>query len=133
MMTIEDVKNKLKSLNKLKELKPEEYAIENGIAYTIANQKGDMKFTQLRKFFGHIKKIESVKVKGKKDSEPIAKADLYMLMPELAYGVGRKVISKEFYEIMKICLCEGKITTVADFKRFVDLLAAVIAYHKMSK
>lgn len=130
-MTIKEVKQMLEGINTLTDLKPESYALENGIADTIAQQKGEMKFTQLRKFFGHIKKIEATKIKGKKDSDPVDKSDIYLLMPELAYGLGRKVISKDFYEIMKICLSGDKISTVADFKRFIDLLSAVIAYHKM--
>ena len=53
-----------------------------------------------------------------------------MLMPELAYGFGRGVISKDFYDVMKICLGSSKIKKVADFKRFIELLTAVIAYNK---
>jgi CRISPR type III-A-associated protein Csm2 len=89
-----------------------------------------MKFTQIRKFFSQIKRIETTELREKKDTDPIDPTKLYMLMPELAYGVGREVIDKEFYEVMKICLAGNKIQKVADFKRFVELLTAVIAYKK---
>jgi CRISPR type III-A-associated protein Csm2 len=131
-MTKYEIKRKIEELNSLSELKPEDYALEDGIAASIAQNMGEMKFTQLRKFFGHIKKIETTKIRGKLESESINKSDIYFLMPELAYGVGREVITKDFYEIMKICITK-KIGTVKDFKRFVELLSAVIAYYKMRK
>lgn len=125
-----DVKKHLEQLKELSALKPEDYALEEGgIANTIA-KSGDMKFTQIRKFFSQIKRIETTELRKKKDTDPIDPTKLYMLMPELAYGVGRKVIDKEFYEVMKICLGGNKIQKVADFKRFVELLTAVIAYRK---
>jgi len=129
--SIIDVKKHLEGLKSLSELKSEDYALEGGIAETIARQKGDMKFTQLRKFFGHIKKLESTEIKGKKGSDKIDPTKLFLLMPELAYGVGRGVISEEFYDVMKICLSGQKIKTVGDFKQFIQLLTAVIAYNKM--
>jgi CRISPR type III-A-associated protein Csm2 len=129
-MDIEEVKRRLKEIDKLRNLKAEDYAIENGLADQIASAKKE-KFTQIRKFFGHIKKIESTKIKGRKDDEKISKEDIYILMPELAYNYGRNVISKEFYEIMKICLTGNKIESVADFKKFIDFLSAIIAYRKM--
>ncbi len=133
--SIEDVKKHLAELPTLSALKPEDYALEGKIADVIAKGKDKkdkeaMKFTQIRKFFGHIKKIETTEVKGKKENQSFDLTKLYLLMPELAYGYGRGVISKDFYEVMKICLASNKIKTVADFKRFIDLLTAVIAYHK---
>lgn len=128
--SIKEVENHLNNqLKTLSELKPEDYTLKDGIADRIAEKKGKMKFTQIRKFFGHIKEIEK-KIKGKKDDSPIDVSELYMLMPELAYGYGREVVSKEFYDVMKICIAGKKIQTVKDFNRFVELLTAVIAYHK---
>ena len=130
-----DVKKHLESLESISQLKPEDYALEeSGMANTIAiKSKEDMKFTQIRKFFGHLKKIEATEIKGKKDTDRIESTKLYLLIPELAYGVGRKVVNREFYDVMKICLSGSKIKTVADFKRFIELLTAVIAYHKLSE
>lgn len=133
--SMEDVKKHLEGLTTLSQLRPEDYAPEDGgMANTIAiRSKEDMKFTQIRKFFGHIKKIEATEIKGKKDMDKVESSKLYLLMPELAYGVGRKVVNREFYEVMKICLSKNKIKTVADFRRFIELLTAVIAYHKLSE
>ncbi len=129
--SIGDIKEHLTKLKTLSELRPEDFALEGGIAHIIVKKKGDMKFTQIRKFFGQIKKIEATKIKGKNSDDKVSMADFYLLMPELAYGVGRKVVSREFYDVMKICLSGNKIQTVADFRKFIDLLTAVIAYHKM--
>lgn len=130
--SMNDVKNHLERLNSLSDLKPEDYALEGGIADKIAQQSGEMKFTQLRKFFGHIKKIEREEKKGKGriDSDSFDLTKLYLLMPELVYAYGRQLITKDFYDVMKICLGPDKIKEVADFKRLVELLTAVIAYHK---
>ncbi|MBE7546934.1 MAG: type III-A CRISPR-associated protein Csm2 [Planctomycetia bacterium] len=127
--SIKDVMDHLNGLETLSKLVAENYALEGGIANRIAEKKGNMKFTQIRKFFGHIKKIEKT-IKDKEDNEPIDMEELYLLMPELAYGYGREVISKDFYDVMKICIATNKIKKVIDFKRFVELLSAVIAYHK---
>jgi CRISPR-associated protein Csm2 len=130
--SIEDVKKHLENLSSLAALNPEDYAPEEGIADRIATEsEKEMKFTQIRKFFAHIKKIEAT-LSGN-TAEGIDRTKLYLLMPELAYGVGREVISKKFYDIMKVCLSGDKIKTVADFKRFVELLTAVVAYSKFSK
>ena len=125
-----DVKAHLKSIKTLSALKPEDYALEGKIADIIAAERGEMKFTQIRKFFGHIKKIETVELKGRGDNDPLDPKEFYTLMPELAYSYGRGLITRDFYDVMKICLSGNKIVTVADFKRFVNLLTAVIAYHK---
>lgn len=131
--SMEDVKRHLQDITTLSALNPEDYALEKGIADTIAGKKGDMKFTQIRKFFGHIKKIETMELKGKKDTDPFDSTKLYPVMPELAYSYGRDLITKDFYEVMKICLASNKIKTIADFKRFIELLSAVIAYNKKSE
>ncbi|MCF6155458.1 MAG: type III-A CRISPR-associated protein Csm2 [Candidatus Brocadia sp.] len=125
-----DVKKHLESLKTLSVLEPEDYALEGKIADIIAGERGEMKFTQIRKFFGHIKKIETVELKGRENNDPVDPRGFYPLMPELAYSYGRGLITRDFYEVMKICLSSNKIKTVVDFKRFVNLLTAVIAYHK---
>jgi len=131
--SMDDVKKHLNALPSLSQLKPEDYALKGGIADFIASTVGkdkEMKFTQIRKFFGNIKKIETVKLKDKRDEDKIDSTDFYQLMPELAYGYGRGLITREFYDVMKICLTGGKIQRVKDFTRFIELLSAVIAYNK---
>lgn len=132
-MKIDDVIGKIKALNTFSAIDPEFYAKENGAAHVVAKDvKKTMKITQLRKFFGHIKKIQA-KYKGKSADTSIEKSDIFLLMPELAYALGRNLISKKFYELMKLSLDPQKISKVKDFNCFVDFLSAVLAYYKMEK
>ncbi|MEW6616518.1 MAG: type III-A CRISPR-associated protein Csm2 [Thermodesulfobacteriota bacterium] len=129
---ITEVINKIRELKTFSVIDPEFFAKENGAAHIVAKDvRKKMKVTQLRKFFGHIKKIQT-KYKGK-TTDKVDKSDLFLLMPELAYALGRELISKDFYELMKISLSPEKISTVKDFNCFVNFLSAVLAYHKMEK
>lgn len=129
---INDVKTKIRELTSFSDLEPDYYAVEKGAAHIVAIdiKKKEMKTTQLRKFFGHIKKLEA-ETKGKKKGDSIESSKLYLIMPELAYALGRKLISKDFYELVKESINSNKIKTVEDFKQFVNFLSAVLAYHKM--
>ena len=132
-MNINEVINKIRELKTFSAIDPEFYAKENGAAHVVAKDvKKKMKVTQLRKFFGHIKKIQA-KYKGKPAEDQINKSDIFLLMPELAYALGRELISKNFYDLMKLSLDSQKISTAKDFNCFVDFLSAVLAYHKMEK
>lgn len=131
-LTIDGVKTKISGLTSFALLEPEYYAQENGAAHVVAKDiRKKMKVTQLRKFFGHIKKIH-MKYKGEKVDKEIDKSELYLLLPELAYALGRDLISPNFYELMKVSL-GSKIRNVSDFNRFVEFLSAILAYHKMEK
>lgn len=83
--------------------------------------------SQLRKFFGELRRIES-NFSGQKN-------DIVMLKPILAYAVGRNENSKikEFEEEMSVGISAirlGKQDELSDFKNFIKLLEAVVAYHK---
>jgi CRISPR-associated protein Csm2 len=53
---------------------------------------------------------------------------LIKIQPKLAYAYGRGLIPKEFYELMSSCLALVK--TGDDFKRFMEYVRAMMAYHK---
>ncbi|MBU1055682.1 MAG: type III-A CRISPR-associated protein Csm2 [Proteobacteria bacterium] len=110
-----------------------EFAPPEKWAHRIAKELyKDMKTTQLRKVFTKIKTLE-IKVKGQKPDDKFNEPDLYMLIPHLAYAKGRKLIPPVFYDMMKTIIGDGKngkIKTVEDFRRFVDFMTAIIAYHK---
>lgn len=132
-LTIDEVKKKIQAAKNFSDFDPEYFAKENGAAHIVAvDVKQKMKVTQLRKFFGHIKKIQA-KYKGKNDEDRVEKNELYLLLPELAYALGRNLISPNFYELMKLSLGTSKIEKVKDFHRFIEFLSAVLAYHKMEK
>lgn len=90
---------------------------------------GALSTSQLRKFFGELRRIDSDFLHKKND--------IIMLKPMLAYAVGRdgnKTKIKEFGdEISKgidaIRLGE-EIHAKNDFKNFLKLFEAIVAYHK---
>lgn len=110
-----------------------EFAPPGKWAHSIAQKLDkEMKITQLRKIFTTIKSLE-MKVKGKNQNEIFSEQEFYMLIPHLAYAKGRKLIPADFYDLMKAIIGDGKygkIKTVEDFRRFVDFMTAIIAYHK---
>ena len=86
--------------------------------------------SQLRKFFGEVKRQQMI---GYKESEFI------MLKPKLAYAVGRAKQGKkkpvkieDFYDVMsdaidKVSQCSDKLKA---FKNFITAFEAIVAYHK---
>ena len=82
--------------------------------------------SQIRRFFGALKKIQADfgKLKGQ----------IVLLDPKLAYAVGRdtgktKTKVKQFYELLRPLI--GKINEEKKrFKNFVDVVEAIVAYHK---
>lgn len=88
---------------------------------TTDRQKKAMSTSQLRKFFGEVKRIEM-------QYNP---SDVAMLNPLLAYAVGRdegKTKIKDFQ--VEISKAISAITTEKEFKNFVDIFEAIVAYHK---
>jgi CRISPR-associated protein Csm2 len=113
---------------------PEHFAVPGGHADQIAGELKEMKTTQLRKVFAAIKTAQKKAEAGQDFTNDLAK-----MMPQLAYALGRKLIPKEFYELLKACLMYqgslrfGKPNTKDDFLSFVSFLEAVVAYNKKYK
>lgn len=91
--------------------------------------KGALTTSQLRKFFGELRRIES--------DFAHKKNDIIMLKPTLAYAVGRdgnKTKIKEFGdEISKgieAIRLGNEVYEKKDFKNFLKLFEAIVAYHK---
>lgn len=111
----------------MKDLKAEDFAMPGGLADCFAEKmKKDLKATQLRRFFHEIKDLKlGFKATG------FNRSRIAMLMPMLAYAKGRGVIPQEFYDLMTQCFGMEKCQDAEDFDRAVDLLEAILAYHKM--
>jgi len=125
--TIEQIRRHLEGLKAMKELKAEDFAEEDGLAASLAlSVKDKLKPTQLRKVFHQIKDIRRVVDREK----TFDRAKVAMVMPLLAYGVGRGLVPKDFYETMKLCFGKERCATMDDFTRASDFLEAVMAYHK---
>ncbi len=133
--SIRDVIEAVKRLDTMSHIDARDYAVEDGWANVVAEkiEKG-MKFTQLRKFFDSVKRIKKG-LRSYDEDEEIDSIDgigqeRYELIPELAYALGRSLITREFYDLMKICL-QDKIHSVKDFRAFEKFLSAILAYCKM--
>ncbi len=86
--------------------------------------------SQIRKFFGSIKKIQA--------SFDKSKTEILLLEPKLAYAVGRdydkgkntqKTKIKDLYNLLSP-LIRGINEDKARFNNFVNIVEAVVAYHK---
>lgn len=87
-----------------------------------------MSTSQLRKFFGEIKRIQAMGF----DSTD-AKDDVLMLKPKLAYAVGRDKGETKldmFYQKMSIALDAIDLQNEKHFNNFIKIFEAVVAYHK---
>lgn len=100
------------------------------LAKSSDNEPNPISASQIRKFFGEVKKIEA-------DFER-RKGDVILLKPKLAYSVGKdySVRSgrasskiKEFYEELTRGIDKVN-STKSNFKNFVKLLEGIVAYHR---
>lgn len=111
------------------------FAPDGKWASQIAKYLGNkMKVNQLRKVFGELKNIElALKRQRKKDLDKFDEPRLYLLIPQLAYAKARKLITEDFYKLMKVVIGDKettKIKTAGDYRRFVEFMTAIVAYHK---
>ena len=130
---IDKILKGIEELGMFKDLDIKSLANEGEYADTIAHKLKniDMKTTQLRRFFGAVKEIET-KLNGKSWED--VEADFYLLKPKLAYAKGRKLIPSEFYEVVKTSMNKVDVGNskdkIANYKMFVKFLESVVAYHK---
>jgi CRISPR-associated protein Csm2 len=112
----------------------ESFAKELASSKKIKDKKGydktikPMSTTQLRKFFGEIKRIQAIGF-----NTPDAKDDVLMLKPKLAYAVGRdkdETRLREFYDKMLVALDAIDLQNEKHFKNFVKIFESIVAYHK---
>ena len=132
-MAIEQVKRRLDALSSMSELKPEEFCEEGGLADELAQELGEgLKSTQLRKVFHEFRNIERdvSRLKEEDKDKEFDRHRIAKLMPVIAYTVGRGLIPKGFYEILKTCLSRDRLKTNQDFLRAAEFITAVLAFHK---
>ncbi|HIH77881.1 MAG TPA: type III-A CRISPR-associated protein Csm2 [Halobacteria archaeon] len=130
---INEIIKKIESSQSLKDLVVEEIAKEEGYAERIAKSKSfkNLKTTQLRNLFDEIKENERrLNEKGWNAIE----ADFYMLRPNLAYAKARDLIPEDFFNLMNACMKQvdkgNENEKKENYKRFVQFLEAIVAYHK---
>lgn len=125
---IDKIIKKIENVSSFSEIKPKDYADEDGYAAIIAKELKKLNTNQLRKFFGAVRDIE--KKKEWSDIEP----ELYLLKPKFAVSVGRKLIPKDFFKVMNVCLNKIDVgendEKKENFNTFVKFFEAIVAYHK---
>lgn len=92
----------------------------------------NVKRSQFRRVFTHIKKIQSNLESKKLEKtaglpEAILK-EILLLKPRMAYTAGRHPNLKDFYDVVVTFV--NKMKTVLEFSRFYDFVEAVLAYHR---
>lgn len=86
---------------------------------------GKLTTSQLRKFFGQLKRIQAA------GFDKNNKSELYMLKAQLAYAKGRdnkKTKIEYFAEILSSAI--DHIEDKEHFKNFVNIVEAIVAFHK---
>lgn len=81
---------------------------------------------QLRKYFQQISSVKDL------DNFEEQRKELYKVLPNIAYAVGRKVCPPKFYELMEVCISKTALVDEDDINAFVDFLTAVVAYSKLN-
>lgn len=90
-----------------------------------AGNKAAMTTSQIRKFFGEIKRIQA----GNFEEE---KRNIILLDPKIAYAVGRAERGakiKDFYDLVSPLIRKIK-EDRGRFTNFVHIVEAIVAYHK---
>ncbi len=133
--SIDEIKKKIFEATPMRRLPQEDFAEEYGLADSLAVALGrNLNATQLRKVFDEIKRVrrkleDNFDLKVDRD-KPFDRAPLLRLMPLLAFAVGRKLLPREFYDILKHCLGRQQLVTNADFLQTAYFIEAVLAFHK---
>lgn len=127
-----------KYLAKLKDIAKD----KQGNVIKIKNNDQELKelsSSQLRKFFGALKALQNEILMdlGLQDNSEITKYkhQLIMLKPQLAYAAARAKSDyakiHNFHEIISKCIDHVK--TKKQFKNFISLVEAIVAYHKVEE
>lgn len=101
--------------------------LADSAAYCLQKEGTKLNTNQLRKFFSMVKEVEGY---YKKDFKR-ALNSLYLVIPLIAYSVGRKNCPKIFYELMTKCITPIKIKEPNDIESLIDFLEAIVAYSKL--
>jgi len=128
-----EVLQELQRLDRLVDLRVEDFAPEGGLADVVARELGrDLRAAQLRKFYDLLKRIElELRNCGEDDDFPAEfRPRVLRVLPLLAYARGRGNIPNGFYEVMKTLLDFNKIPRIQDYRTLVRFLEAIVAYHK---
>ncbi len=94
----------------------------------LKNQR--LETNQIRKFLDAINRLK-VKLAQDKDDKQIfseIESEIVLLKPKLAYAAARQKVAKPLSDVMSAAI--DHVHNVEDFKRLVQLIESIIAYHK---
>lgn len=127
--------------NKIKDFQSgfQEYEISELVNHTEQLGKElvrkQLKTNQIRKFLDAVKRLKSLLDKDKERNFDVIKDDLQFLRVQLAYAAARQQKNARdpgpvapFKQVLEAAIHQVKKTE--DFDRFVQLVEAIIAYHK---
>lgn len=130
MMDTIDVINNLKNCKTLSDIKAKDFFdAEEGYAHVVAKKIGKLNTTQIRKFFGALKKMEQ------KNSWTEIETEFYLLKPRMAASVGRGNLPRQFFRVIieamaKVDNVEDDELKMKNFDIFVKFFEAIVAYKK---
>ncbi len=94
-----------------------------------------LKTNQIRKFLDAVNRLKSNLAKDEKKQFSTIESELVFLRPKLAYAAARQQKSAKdlgpvapFKQVLEAAI--KKVETIKDFDKFVQLVEAIIAYHK---
>ena len=124
----------IKEINKTKAQGFKSYPIRTLVeqseqfGYFLKNSR--LETNQIRKFLDAINRVK-VKLNQDKDDEQIfndIEPEIVLLKPKLAYAAARQRSAKPLSDVMSIAI--DNVKTVEDFKRLIQFIESIIAYHK---
>jgi CRISPR-associated protein Csm2 len=124
----------IKEINKTKAQGFKSYPIRTLVeqseqfGYFLKNSR--LETNQIRKFLDAINRVK-VKLNQDKDDEQIfndIEPEIVLLKPKLAYAAARQKAAKPLSDVMSIAI--DNVKTVEDFKRLIQFVESIIAYHK---
>jgi len=130
--TIQQVKEKIKGMSCMSELKQTDFGEEGGLADSLVSDKKfreALKPTQLRKIFDELKSIYRKVKKEDKEKDFTEHTRVMKLITMLAYSCGRELIPMDFYDIMTTGL--KRLKKNEDFLWLHEFVEAILAFHKL--
>lgn len=119
---------KIRQANTLKdELTISNISLPGGYAEKVAKEIKEINTSQLRKFFSIVKHAENQK------NFESSRDNLFALVPQMAYSVGRKICNPGLYYLVKTCIKPTKIQTNEDISAFVKFFEYIVAYTKFEE
>lgn len=115
-------------------IEPQTVTWTEEFAKYLANGREKLTTSQLRKFFGELKRIQAIGYGDK------TKVDFVMLKAKLAYASGRAIKKGRRGEITygkisdfkdELSRCIDAVNSKESFKNFTNIVESIVAYHKV--